>query len=174
MTPPSPATSVRTTSIWPGTFAGYQPRRVLFSNGQQTLGVALPWAMAAAMVRPGTQVVSISGDGGFLFSAQELETATRLGLHFTHIILRDNGYDMVAFQEIAKYGRSSGVQLGDYDITHTRQHSAPTESESPAWTSSTTPLKQSLTDTGITIIDVPVDYSRNTELFAQLHEGVFE
>jgi acetolactate synthase-1/2/3 large subunit len=35
-------------------------------------------------------------------------------------------------------------------------------------------LKQSLTQPGITIIDVPVDYSRNTELFAQLHDGVFE
>ena len=31
-------------------FRAYQPRRLLFSDGQQTLGVALPWAMAAAMV----------------------------------------------------------------------------------------------------------------------------
>jgi len=73
--------------------------------------------MAAAMVRPGTQVVSISGDGGFLFSAQELETATRLGLSFTHVIMRDNSYDMVAFQEVLKYGRTSGVKLGDCYIT---------------------------------------------------------
>jgi acetolactate synthase-1/2/3 large subunit len=35
-------------------------------------------------------------------------------------------------------------------------------------------LRQSLTDTGITIIDVPVDYSRNTQLFAQLHDGVLD
>src|SRR6201997_2581102 len=83
-------------------FRVYEPRRLLFSNGQQTLGVALPWAMAAAMVRPDTHVVSVSGDGGFLFSAQELETATRLGLKFTHIIMRDNTYDMVAFQEVLK------------------------------------------------------------------------
>jgi acetolactate synthase I/II/III large subunit len=33
-------------------------------------------------------------------------------LNFTHIILRDNSYDMVAFQEMLKYGRTSGVQLG--------------------------------------------------------------
>ena len=98
-------------------FRVYEPRRLLFSNGQQTLGVALPWAMAACLVRPGTPVVSVSGDGGFLFSAQELETATRLGLTFTHIIFRDNTYDMVGFQEVMKYGRKSGVQLGDYDIT---------------------------------------------------------
>lgn len=97
-------------------FRVYEPRRLLFSNGQQTLGVALPWAIAACLARPGTPVVSVSGDGGFLFSAQELETATRLGLNFTHIILRDNGYDMVGFQEVLKYGRKSGVQLGDYDV----------------------------------------------------------
>ena len=38
----------------------------------QTLGVALPWA-----IRPNTQVVSVAGDGGFLFSGQDLETAVR-------------------------------------------------------------------------------------------------
>jgi acetolactate synthase-1/2/3 large subunit len=155
-------------------FRGYQPRRVLFSDGQQTLGVALPWAMAAAMVRPGTQVVSVSGDGGFLFSAQELETATRLGLHFTHIILRDNAYDMVAFQEIAKYGRSSGVQLGDYDITAYAAAFGANGIRVNSMDEFDHALKQSLTDTGITIIDVPVDYSRNTELFAQLHDGVLD
>ncbi len=71
-------------------FRAYRPRTLLFSNGQQTLGVGLPWAMAAALIRPGSQVVSVSGDGGFLFSAQELETATRLGLTFTHVLMRDN------------------------------------------------------------------------------------
>jgi acetolactate synthase I/II/III large subunit len=155
-------------------FRVYQPRRVLFSDGQQTLGVALPWAMAAAMVRPGTQVVSVSGDGGFLFSAQELETATRLGLHFTHIIMRDNAYDMVAFQEVAKYGRSSGVQLGDYDIT---QYAAAFGAKGIRVNSMDEfehALKQALSDTGITIIDVRVDYSRNSELFAQLHDGVLD
>ena len=44
-------------------FRVYQPRHLMFSNGQQTLGVALPWAIAATLVRPGTQVVSVSGDG---------------------------------------------------------------------------------------------------------------
>ena len=155
-------------------FRGYQPRRVLFSDGQQTLGVALPWAMAAAMVRPGTQVVSVSGDGGFLFSAQELETATRLGLHFTHIIMRDNAYDMVAFQEVAKYGRSSGVQLGDYDITHYAAAFGAKGIRVNTMDEFDHALKQSLSDTGITIVDVAVDYSRNTDLFAQLHEGVLD
>jgi acetolactate synthase-1/2/3 large subunit len=152
----------------------YQPRRLLFSDGQQTLGVALPWAMAASMVRPGTQVVSVSGDGGFLFSAQELETATRLGLSFTHVIMRDNAYDMVAFQEMLKYGRTSGVRLGDYDIAQYAGAFGATGIRINSIDEFENAFKQSLSDSGITIIDVPVDYTRNTDLFAQLHEGVFE
>jgi acetolactate synthase I/II/III large subunit len=155
-------------------FRCYQPQRVLFSNGQQTLGVALPWAMTAAMVRPGTQVVSISGDGGFLFSAMELETATRLGLHFTHIIMRDNAYDMVAFQQLLKYQRTSGIQLGDYDITQYAAAFGAKGIRVKSMVEFEYALKKSLNDAGITIIDVPVDYSRNTELFAQLHDGVLE
>jgi acetolactate synthase I/II/III large subunit len=155
-------------------FRVYQPRHLLFSNGQQTLGVGLPWAMAASMVRPGTQVVSISGDGGFLFSAQELETATRLGLSFTHVIMRDNTYDMVGFQQVLKYGRKSGVQLGDYDIVSyaaafgARGYRAETLEEFAAV------LKQALSEDGPSLIDVSVDYSHNTDLGAQLHEGALE
>lgn len=91
-------------------FRSYQPGHLLFSDGQQTPGVALPCAMAAAMVRPRTHILSVSGDGGFLFSAQELETATRLGPRLTHVITRDDTYDMVGFQELLKSGRKPGVQ----------------------------------------------------------------
>ena len=155
-------------------FRVYQPRRLLFSDGQQTLGVALPWAMAAALVRPGTPVVSVSGDGGFLFSAQELETATRLGLSFTHVIMRDNAYDMVAFQEELKYGRTSGVQLGDYDIAHYAAAFGAKGIRVSSLTEFEDAFTRSLAEPGVTIIDVLVDYSRNTELFAELHDGVLE
>lgn len=155
-------------------FRVYQPRRLLFSNGQQTLGVALPWAMAAAMVRPGSQVVSISGDGGFLFSAQELETAARLGLDFTHIILRDNTYDMVGFQEMLKYGRKSGVQLGDYDVTAYAAAFGARGYRVDSLDGFAAALTSALAERGPSVIDVPVDYSRNTALAADLHDGMFE
>jgi acetolactate synthase-1/2/3 large subunit len=155
-------------------FRVYQPRRLLFSDGQQTLGVALPRAMVAAMLRPGTQVVSVSGDGGFLFSAQELETATRLGLTFTHVIMRDNTYDMVAFQEQLKYGRTSGVQLGDYDIAHYAAAFGATGIRVGSMAEFEDAFTQSLSGPGVTVIDAFVDYSRNTELFAELHEGVLD
>jgi acetolactate synthase-1/2/3 large subunit len=64
----------------------YHPHQLLFSNGQQTLGVALPWAMAARLVKPQHKIISISGDGGFLFSAMELETAVREEIPFVHCV----------------------------------------------------------------------------------------
>jgi acetolactate synthase I/II/III large subunit len=155
-------------------FRVYEPRRLLFSNGQQTLGVALPWAMAACLVRPGTTVVSVSGDGGFLFSAQELETATRLGLTFTHIIFRDDSYNMVAFQEVLKYGRASGVQLGDYDIVSYAAAFGARGYRVKTLDEFSTTLRQALAEPGVSLIDVPVDYSRNTELAAHLHDDAFE
>jgi acetolactate synthase-1/2/3 large subunit len=116
----------------------------------------------------------VSGDGGFLFSAQELETATRLGLSFTHVIMRDNTYNMVAFQEELKYGRASGVQLGDYDIAHFAAAFGAKGIRVSGITEFEAAFKQSLNEPGVTIIDVRVDYTRNTELFAELHDDVVE
>ena len=155
-------------------FRVYEPRRLLFSNGQQTLGVALPWAMAACLVRPGTTVVSVSGDGGFLFSAQELETATRLGLTFTHIIFRDDSYDMVGFQEVLKYGRRSGVQLGDYDIVSYAAAFGAHGYRVNTLDEFSATLRHALAEPGVSLVDVPVDYSRNTELADHLHDDAFE
>jgi len=89
----------------------HRPRQILISNGQQTLGVALPWAIAACLADPTRKVISVSGDGGFLFSAVELETAVRLKCNFVHIVWIDGSYDMVRFQEVAAWGRESGVAL---------------------------------------------------------------
>jgi acetolactate synthase-1/2/3 large subunit len=155
-------------------FRVYEPRRLLFSNGQQTLGVALPWAMAACLARPGTPVVSVSGDGGFLYSSQELETATRLGLSFTHIVFRDNSYDMVGFQEALKYGRKSGIQLGDYDIVSYAAAFGANGYRVTSLDEFSATLRQALAEDGPSLIDVPVDYSHNVDLAEELHDDPFE
>jgi len=80
------------------------------------LGVALPWAIAAKLVRPNEKIISISGDGGFLFSAMELETAVREKVDFVHCIWRDGSYNMVLEQQRIKYQHESGVHFGSIDI----------------------------------------------------------
>ena len=88
--------------------------------------------------------------------------------------MRDNTYDMVAFQEQLKYGRTSGVRLGDYDIAHYAAAFGATGIRVGNMNEFEDAFRQSLGRPGITVIDAFVDYSRNTELFADLHEGVLD
>ena len=145
-------------------FKSYESRHLLFSNGMQTLGVALPWGISAALLRPGKKVYSISGDGGFLFSAQELETAVRLNLPLIHIIWNDGHYNMVEFQEVMKYGRASGVDFGPVDfVKYAEAFGAKgirvTNKEDLAKA-----LSEIDSTTGPVVIDVPIDYKDNIKL----------
>ncbi len=142
-------------------FRSYEPRHLLFSNGMQTLGVALPWAISAALVRPNTQIVSVSGDGGFLFSGQDLETAVRLNLNIVHIIWNDGYYDMVKFQEEMKYGESAAVKFGPVDFVQYAESFGATGLRVEKAADLGKVLDQAFAIDGPVLVDVPVDYKDN-------------
>ena len=145
-------------------FFEFEPRKLLFSNGQQTLGVGIPWAMAASLIDPGKKVVATVGDGGFLYSSMELETAVRKKLNITVLIYRDGGYNMVAFQQELLYGRTSGTQFGNPDFVKYA------ESLGCIGLRVSTPdgllpvMRKALDTPGVVIVDIPVDYSKNVEI----------
>lgn len=66
------------------------------------------------------------------------------------------------------------MQLGGYDIVHYAAAFGAKGIRVGDLTEFEGALKQSLNESGVTIIDARVDCSRNTELFAELHDGVFE
>ncbi len=149
-------------------FRAYEPLKLMISNGMQTLGVALPWAIAATLVNPGEKVVSVSGDGGFLFSAMELETAVRLKSPIVHLVWNDSTYDMVAFQQMKKYNRTSCVDFGNIDIVKYAESFGATglRVESPEQLADV--LQKGLNTEGPVIIDIPVDYSDNVHLSSDM------
>lgn len=151
-------------------FKSYVARHYLISNGMQTLGVGLPWALAAAMVRPNAKSVSVSGDGGFFFSAMELETAVRLGLNTVHIVWNDNAYyDMVKFQEEMKYnGQSAGVKFGNIDLVKYAESFGAKGLRVETPDDLDTVLDEAFSTQGPVVVDIPVDYSHNYELGSQL------
>lgn len=102
----------------------FRARQVMISNGQQTMGVALPWAIGARLVNPGRKVVSVSGDGGFLQSSMELETAVRLKANILHIVWVDNAYNMVAIQEEKNTSGPPASILGRWILKSTPRPSA--------------------------------------------------
>jgi acetolactate synthase I/II/III large subunit len=149
----------------------FRARQFLISNGQQTLGTALPWAIAASLVRPHEKVLSISGDGGFLFSANELETAVRLRSHIVHMIWIDGSYDMVAAQEKLKYHRTSGVTLGPVDYVKYAEAFGATGLQIQQPDDIAPTLHKAFDTPSAVLIGVHVDYRDSVKLFEDAHAG---
>ncbi len=150
-------------------FRCYQPRHLLISNGMQTLGVGLPWAMVAAMLYPEHKSVAVCGDGGFLFSGAELATAVQYHLNVVTIVWNDGGhYDMVKFQEEMKYPQAAGVKFGNVDIVKYAESFGATGLRVNEPADLTKVISQAFNIDGPVVVDVPVDYSNNKELAANL------
>jgi acetolactate synthase I/II/III large subunit len=114
----------------------------------------------------------VSGDGGFLFSAVELETAVRLKCNFVHLVWIDGSYDMVGIQEVAAYGRESGVRFGPVDVVKFAESMGAhgLRIESPDQVGPV--LRRAMAMDGPVIVGVPVDYRDNPGLMAALHPDV--
>jgi acetolactate synthase I/II/III large subunit len=146
----------------------FRPRQVLITNGQQTLGVALPWGIAGALVRPSEKILSISGDGGFLYSAMELETAVRLKANLVHMVWIDGTYDMVATQEKLKYGRTSGIEFGPVDYIKYAEAFGATGLMINTPDNIAPLMKKAFGTPGPVVVGVHVDYSDNHQLFEMI------
>ena len=151
--------------IW---FARNYPARqqntVLLDNALATMGAGLPSAMASAMVYPDKKVMAICGDGGFMMNSQEMETAVRLGLNITVLILNDNSYGMIRWKQANMGFKDWGLTYGNPDFVKYAEsygaHGHRVESAAH--------LKALLAHTrdtpGVHLIDCPVDYSENDQI----------
>jgi len=150
----------------------HRPRQIMISNGQQTLGVGLPWAIAACLANPGGKVISVSGDGGFLFSAVELETAVRLKCNLVHVVWIDGSYDMVGIQQVAAYGREAGVRFGPVDPVKFAESMGARGLMIEAPEHAASVLRRAMEMPGPVVVGVPVDYRDNAGLMAAMHADV--
>jgi len=73
----------------------YRPRTFIDSGYQGTLGYGFPTALGAKVACPDKPVVSVSGDGGFMYAAPELATAVRNGIGVIAIVFTDDAYGNV-------------------------------------------------------------------------------
>ena len=103
--------------LWLATrFPASRPNTVVIANGLASMGIALPGAIAAKLVHPERKVVAVSGDGGFLMNAQELETAKRLGTAFVAVVLVDGRYGVIELNQKRRFGQAFGITFGNPDF----------------------------------------------------------
>jgi thiamine pyrophosphate-dependent acetolactate synthase large subunit-like protein len=86
------------------------PRKLAYPMGWGTLGFGFPASIGAALANAGP-VVSVSGDGGFLFACGELATVAQEKLPMTIVIVDDGGYGMLRFDQQLAGHETYGVDL---------------------------------------------------------------
>ena len=104
----------------------YKPRTFLSPGYQGTLGWGYATSLGAKVARPDTPVVSISGDGGFLFTAMEMSTAAQHGIGVVAVVFSDGAYGNVkriqqqAFNNrtIASRPAQSGFREAGRELRH--------------------------------------------------------
>lgn len=145
-------------------YTAYLPNTVLLDNALASMGAGLPSAMMSAMLFPGRKVMAVCGDGGFMMNSQELETAVRLGLDLTVLILRDDAYGMIRWKQADMGLADFGLTYGNPDfVAYARSYGAQGHRvESSAHLAE---LLAHCRDTpGVHVIDCPVDYSENDQI----------
>jgi acetolactate synthase-1/2/3 large subunit len=145
-------------------YTAYLPNTVLLDNALATMGAGLPSAMMSAMLYPERKVMAICGDGGFMMNSQEMETAVRLGLNLTVLILRDDAYGMIRWKQANMGFTDFGLTYGNPDFV---QYAESYGAKGHRVTSSEH-LRELLAhcrDTpGVHLIDCPVDYTENDQI----------
>ena len=141
-----------------------QPNTVLLDNALATMGAGLPSAMASAMVYPDRKVMAICGDGGFMMNSQEMETAVRLQLNITVLILNDNSYGMIRWKQANMGFKDWGLTYGNPDfVKYAESYGA---SGHRVTSAEMVPglLQECLGTPGVHLIDCPVDYADNDRI----------
>jgi len=101
---------------WYG-LAVYKPRTMITSGFNGTLGYGFPTALGVKVANPDRPVVSICGDGGFLFGGSDLATAMQFGINLVTVVVNNASYGNVLRDQQRLFdGRHSGSVLTNPDF----------------------------------------------------------
>jgi acetolactate synthase-1/2/3 large subunit len=102
--------------MWYG-YPVYRPRTMISSGFNGTLGYGFPTALGVKVANPDRAVVSVTGDGGFLYGGSDLATAVQFGVNLVTIVVNNSSYGNVLRDQQRLYeGRHSGALLTNPDF----------------------------------------------------------
>ena len=137
---------------------------VILDNALASMGAGLPSAITAAMIFPDKKVISVCGDGGFMMNSQELETAVRLGVNLTVVILNDKAYGMVKWKQENMKFSDFGLSFENPDFVKYADAYGAKGYRIDNAENLTETLESCLNSPGVHVIDCPVDYSENDKI----------
>lgn len=153
-------------------YKAYKPNTVIISNGFATMGISVPGAIGAKLAFPDKKVIAATGDGGFMMNSQELETATRLGLSFTVVIFSDSKYGQIEQHQLKRFKRTTGIDFTNPDFVMYAESFGCKGVRIKKAKDLLPALKKAVSSKGISVIEVPVDYTENMKLSEKLGHNI--
>jgi acetolactate synthase-1/2/3 large subunit len=151
-------------------FKTYCPNGCIISNGLASMGISLPGGIAASLLDPNRKVVSMMGDGGALMNIQELETAKRLGVGYTIIIVNDNNYGLIEWKQKMNHGKSFGTRLSNPDFVKLAESFGVNGFRPQNIHELKNILSECLESRSLNLVEIPVDTEVNNQLTIELSE----
>jgi acetolactate synthase-1/2/3 large subunit len=149
------------------------PNTCIISNGFASMGIALPGAIGAKLLYPDRRVLAACGDGGFLMTVQELETAARAGTQLVALIFEDSSYGVIKWKQLKRYGRPAFVDFGNPDFAALAESFGCRGYKVTAAGELLPMLEDAFRQRVPAVVACPVDYSENLRLTERLGAWVY-
>ena len=128
------------------------------------MGIGLPGAIGAKLALPDKKVIAVCGDGSFIMSLAEFETAIRLKLAIVIIVWIDERYGMIEWKQKNMLGHSANVQFHNPDLIALAHAYGATGFRVNHAVELKEILQKALSEDGPVLIECPVDYEENFRL----------
>lgn len=148
-------------------YPAYEQNTLLLDNALATMGAGLGAAMSSKIIFPERKAVVVAGDGGFLMNLADLETAKRLGLDMTIVIVRDDGYGMIKWKQDSMKLADFGLNFSNPDFVKLAESFGASGYSPKSADDFESILSKCINAKGIHIIDLPIDYSENEKYFGR-------
>jgi len=137
-------------------FPVYKPRGYLTTGYQGTLGMGFPTALGAKVARPDLPVIAVVGDGGFMFTVQELATAVQHKIPLVTLVFNNNAYGNVQqMQRNLHGGRVIATDLVNPDFVKLAESFGAVGLRAESLSGLADAIQIGLKANGPTVIDVP-------------------
>lgn len=146
----------------------HEPNATIISNGFASMGIALPGGIAAKLLMPDRNVLTISGDAGIMMNIQELETAVRLKTPTVNMVWSDGTLGLIEWKQKNKYGHAFGTRFQNPDWIKLAESLGAVGMELSEGESLAELLTKAFACDKPVILNVPVDYSENIKLTERL------
>ena len=145
----------------------YKPNTFLLDNALATMGAGLPTGIAAKMLRPERNVLAVTGDGGFMMNSRELETAMRYKVPLVVLVLNDNAFGFIKWEQQAKGYTSFGLDYTNPDFVKYAESYGAVGMKVREGDNLSELLRKAFSLKTVVLIECPIDYSANYETFSK-------